>query len=190
MQISSGSSARDGTGAVARSFIGRTVNIVSLIGSLEQFDLANILRRIEVFSKTGLLVARQGSVWVEFYFRQGQLVCIGPMRANVTLIDRLLQANLLSYQSLPQLRQVVGPSETNETQIALTLINEGYLSREVLRAWASHETAQILQAIFSWPAGEIYFEDDRPTPAGRLLVALSISALLEILPAATLAPRS
>ncbi len=124
-------------------------------------------------------------MWVEFYFRQGQLVCIGPMRANVTLIDRLLQAKLLSAQVLPQVRQIIGPSEVNETRIALTLINEGYLNREILRAWSAHETSQILQAIFSWPTGEIYFEDDRSTPADRLLIALSVSTLLEALPAAS-----
>ena len=156
---------------------------MSLIGSLEQFDLANILRRIEVFSKTGLLVVKQGTLWVEFYFRQGQLVCIGPMRANTTLLDRLLQANLLSFQSLPQIKALLGSTDTNETRIALTLINEGYLSREVLRAWAALETSQILRAIFSWQTGEVYFEDDCPTPADRLLVALSISALLDTLPA-------
>lgn len=168
---------------------GRTVKIVSLIGSLEQFDLANIFRRLEVFSKTGLLVARQGEMWVEFYFRQGQLVCVGPVRANVSLLDRLLQAKLLLPQSLPQVRQIIEPSEVNETRIALALINEGYLSREILRAWAAHETSQILQAIFSWPTGEIYFEEDHQTPPDRLLVALSISALLDALPSAALAPR-
>jgi hypothetical protein len=112
------------------------------------------------------------------------------MRANVTLIDRLLQANLLAPQSLPQVKRIVEPSEVNETRIALTLINEGLLSREILRAWSSHETSQILQAIFSWPEGEIYFEDDCQTPADRLLIALSVSALLEALPPAVLAPRA
>jgi hypothetical protein len=163
---------------------------VSLIGSLEQFDLANILRRLEVFAKTGLLVVKQGDIWVEFYFRQGQLVCIGPMRANTTLIDRLLQANLLSSQSLPQVRALIDPSESNETRIALALINGGYLSREILRAWASHETSQILRAILSWSTGEIYFEEEHPTPPDRLLVALSISTLLDTLPAPAAASAS
>ncbi len=129
-------------------------------------------------------------MWVEFYFRQGQLVCVGPVRANISLIDRLVQAQLLSPQSLPQIRQIVAPGEVNETRIALALINEGYLSREILRAWAAHETSQILQAIFSWPTGEIYFEEDHQTPPDRLLVALSISTLLEALPSATSTPRS
>lgn len=157
---------------------------MSFIGSLEQFDLANILRRLEAFTKTGLLVVQQGDIWVEFYFRQGQLVCIGPMRANTTLLDRLLQANLLSQQSLPQVRALIDPSESNETRIALALINGGYLSRDVLRAWASHETSQILRAVLSWPVGDIYFEEERSTPPDRLLVAVSISTLLDTLSAA------
>ena len=133
-------------------------------------------------------MVQQGDLWVEFYFRQGQLVCVGPMRANTTLIERLTQAQLLSPGSLPQVRALIDPAETNETRLALTLINEGYLSREVLRAWASHETSQILRTVLSWSSGEIYFEEDRPTPANRLLVALSISTLLETLPASTPRP--
>lgn len=166
------------------------MNIVALLGSLEQFDLANILRRLEVFSKTGLLVVKQGNLWIEFYFRQGQLVCTGPMRANTTLVDRLLQAKLLSPQVLPQVKAVVNSAESNETQIAFTLIKEGYLSREALRAWTSHETSQILQTICSWSTGEVYFEEDQATPADRLLVALSISALLDAMPASTPRPAA
>ncbi len=158
---------------------------MSFIGSLEQLDLANILRRVEIFAKTGLLVVQQEHVWMEFYFRQGQLVCTGPVQANVTLIDRLLQAKLLSYQALPQVVAVIDAAESNETRIALALINEGYLSREILRAWAAHETSQALQTISAWPDGEIYFEEGCSTPADRLLVALSISTILDALSAST-----
>lgn len=162
---------------------------MSFIGSLEQFDLANILRRLEAFTKTGLLVVKQGEIWVEFYFRQGQLVCVGPMRANTTLVDRLLQANLLTRQALPQVRALIDPSEANETRLALALINGGYLSREVLRAWSSHETSQILRAVLSWPTGDIYFAEERATPPDRLLVALSISTLLDALQTPTASPN-
>ncbi|MGH2510085.1 MAG: hypothetical protein ACRDHZ_22120, partial [Ktedonobacteraceae bacterium] len=57
----------------------------------------------------------------------------------------------------------------------------GYLSREVLRAWSAHETSQMLQTVSLWTTGEIYFEEDCATPADRLLVALSISTLLDTL---------
>ena len=162
---------------------------MSLIGLLEQLDLAHVLRRIEGFAKTGLLVVKQQHAWVEFYFRQGQLVCTGPVRAQTTLLDRLLQANLLSYEVLPQVIPIIDPSESNETRIALALINEGYLSREILRAWAAHETSQLLMMIYHWTNGEIHFEEECPTPSDRLLVALSISTLLDTLPVAT-APNS
>lgn len=158
---------------------------MSLIGSLEQLDLANILRRIEIFAKTGLLAVKRQDMWVEFYFRQGQLVCIGPIRTNATLIDRLLQAQILSFQTLPQAMAAINADETNETRIALALINEGFLSRDILRAWSAHETSQVLQAMLAWTTGEIYFEDDCSTPANRLLVALSISTILDTLATAT-----
>ncbi len=152
---------------------------MSLIGSLEQFDLANILRRIEVFKKSGLLVVKQSRLWVEIYFRQGQLVCIGPMRGNMTLVDRLLQANLLTQQQLPRVMPLVATSGLSETRLAVLLINDGCLSHETLRNWAAKETSQVLQVIFSWPEGEIYFEEDKQVPADRLLVALSVNMLLD-----------
>jgi hypothetical protein len=152
---------------------------VSLIGSLEQFDLENVLRRIEVFAKTGVIVVKQGEMWVEFYFRQGQLICIGPMRTNVTLIDRLLQAQLISSQVLPQILSALVASESNETRIAATLIQKGYLNHDMLRTWTAQEASQVLQAVSVWSTGEIYFEEDRPAPANRLLVALSVSTLLD-----------
>lgn len=158
---------------------------MSLIGSLEQLDLANILRRLEIFAKTGLLAVKRQDTWVEFYFRQGQLVCLGPIRTNATLVDRLLQAQLLSFQALPQVMSVINVDEPNETRVALALINEGYLSREILRAWSAYETSQVLQSMSTWTAGEIYFEEDCLTPANRLLVALSISTILDTLPTTT-----
>ena len=41
---------------------------MSLIGMLEQIDLAKVLQRVEVYTKTGLCVIRQDVQWVELYF--------------------------------------------------------------------------------------------------------------------------
>ncbi len=65
-------------------------SIVSLIGKLEQVSLPVIFQRLEQYSKTGVLVVKQGEQWVELYFRDGRLMCIGPVRVNTTLGDRLV----------------------------------------------------------------------------------------------------
>ena len=81
---------------------------MSLIVSLEQFSLASILRGIESNGKTGLLKIHRGEKWVELYFRQGQLLCIGPIRSNITLGDRLLQAGIISQQALQEALAFIG----------------------------------------------------------------------------------
>ncbi|MBV9021948.1 MAG: DUF4388 domain-containing protein [Ktedonobacteraceae bacterium] len=69
------------------------------IGAVEQLDLSIVLQRLESHTKTGLLVVKQETRWIEFYFRNGQLVCIGPLRTNATLAERLVQENIISSQA-------------------------------------------------------------------------------------------
>jgi len=152
---------------------------VSLLGTLEQLNLKHILQRLETHEKSGLLVVKQGERWVEFYFQQGRLLCIGPDRTNTSLEDRLVQAGVISPQARQDALQASDMAEPNETRMAMLLLEREYVSRDALRAWASKETTQILQQVLSWSTGEIYFEDEVKPPTGRLLVALSIATLLE-----------
>jgi hypothetical protein len=151
---------------------------VSLIVSLEQFSLASILRGIESTGKTGLLKIRRGEKWVELYFRQGQLICIGPIQSNLTLGDRLLQAGIISQQALQEALAAIGESQLSETRIVLTLIDLGYVSHESLYAWAAKEAAEVINVLLAWRTGEFGFEEELQPPIDRLLIALSVSSLL------------
>jgi Domain of unknown function (DUF4388) len=153
---------------------------VSLLGTLEQFNLSNVLQRIEAHEKTGLLVVRQGAQWVEFYFRDGRLLCIGPVRTSATLGDRLLQDKIISQQVWQETKRILASDEQSETRVALTLMERGYVSREKLRFWTIEKSLIVLRAILAWTSGEIYFEESTQPPSDRLLVAMSISSLIEI----------
>jgi hypothetical protein len=151
---------------------------VSLLGTLEQFNLPDILKRLEIHGKSGLLVVKQGEQWVEFYFQQGRLLCRGPVKTETTLEDRLVEAGVISPQARQEALVAFGTAEINEARMAMMLLDLGCVSREALRGWASKETTQVLQSLLTWSMGEIYFEDEVPPPAGRLLVALSVASLL------------
>lgn len=161
---------------------------MSLIGTLEQVSLSLILQGIEAHAKTGLLVIKQEEQWVELYFRDGRLMCIGPMRANATLGERLVQAGVISQPALQDALQSVGETQFGETRIALTLMELGYVSHEGLRAWAAKEATNVLKVLFTWQNGTLYFEDGQQPPADRLLVALSCMSLLPSIPT-VLAPQ-
>lgn len=150
---------------------------MSLIGTLEQVNVSLIFERIETYAKTGLLVVRQDVQWAELYFREGKLMCIGPVRANATLGDRLLQAGIISPEALRETLLALGGRQPDETHTALALMEAGYVTREDLRTWAIKEATQVLRVLATWQNGDIYFEEGVPTPPDRLLAALTASSL-------------
>ncbi len=158
---------------------------MSFLGTIEKLNVASVLQRIETFSKTGLLVVRQDIHWVELYCRDGHLLCVGPLRTSATLGERLLQDGVVSSAELQETMQAVGSNVPSETQIALTLMNLGYVTREELRTWATKKTEVVLAAVLAWSTGKLYFDENAGPPSERLLVSLSISSLL-----ATLSPQN
>jgi hypothetical protein len=152
--------------------------MVSLIGKLEQVSLPVIFQRVEQYSKTGVLVVKQAEQWVELYFRDGRLLCVGPAAATTVLGERLVQAGVIPPQALQEIISTIGEAQLSETRIALTLMDLGYASNEDLRKWSAKEAASVLAILQTWKHGDIYFEDNYAPPADRLLVALTASSLL------------
>jgi hypothetical protein len=154
---------------------------VSFIGMLEQFSLSTILLKIEGEAKNGVLIIKQEAQWVELSFHQGQLMCIGPVRSNKTLGDRLFQAGIISQRALQEISSTLGASLQNETRTVISLIDLGYLNQDSLYIWATQEATRVLQVLLSWATGEIYFEEGLQSPPDRLLIALTVSSLVPLL---------
>ncbi len=152
--------------------------LVSFIGSLDQFDLSIILQRIESYQKTGLLVVKQGERIVELSFRQGQLLCIGPVRPDISLADRLLQAGAISREAYQDVALTPGADRYREVGVALALIDLGHINQQSLYLWAFSEASRVIEALINWADGEIYFEENQLPPSDRLLIALPVLSML------------
>ncbi len=150
---------------------------MSLIGMLEQIDVKSVLRRIEQYSKTGLFVVKQGSQWLEMYFRDGRLMWVGPAHAQVDLGTWLLQSGIISAQIWQSVVRSLGSVQLGEMRVALAMMDLGYVEHDQLRSWAVARAHKAVEILFSWRTGEMYFEDDMAPPAEHLLVALSIVSL-------------
>lgn len=151
---------------------------MSFIGSLDQFDLSIILQRIESYKKSGLLVVKQGDRSVELSFRQGQLMCIGPVRPDISLADRLFQAGIISWDAYQEVVQALGAERFREVGTALALIDLGHVNQQSLYRWAFDEATRVIEALIAWTDGDIYFEENQQPSNERLLIALSISSIL------------
>jgi uncharacterized protein DUF4388 len=153
---------------------------VSFIGMLEQFSLSAVLQKIEGEAKSGILIIKREGHWVELSFRQGHLMCVGPVRSNTTIGDRLLQAGVISHKAIQEISSTLGASLQNETRTVVTLINLGFLNQDSLYIWAAQEATKILQVLLSWTTGEMYFEEGLQPPPDRLLIALTVSSLVPL----------
>lgn len=151
---------------------------MSFLGTLEQINLPLLLQRIEEYRRTGVLVVRQNARLIEFYFRDGRLLCIGPVRSDTTLGDRLVKATVISSEVLRETLDASGEPATSETRLAIILMELGYITRDDLRAWASKEAAGVLQIVCAWQQGDVYLEEGTQPQADRLLISLSIASLL------------
>src|SRR5579859_3051639 len=134
---------------------------------LEQINLSSVLQRIEAHEKTGLLTIRQSGKWVDLYVRNGQLMCIGPVRTSATLADRLLQDGVISPPTFQEVLRTINIANSGEIQIALFLMDRGFVGHEALRSWAIGKTLEVLRALLSWLNGEIYFEEGAVPAADR-----------------------
>ncbi|GAC1464010.1 MAG: hypothetical protein PVS3B1_05510 [Ktedonobacteraceae bacterium] len=141
--------------------------------------MPTVLQRVERHEKTGLLVLKNSDFQsIEFYLHEGRLLCIGPMRTNASLGERLLRDGVISPVVLRETLLVLGNTDASESLLARTLMELNYVSREEMRAWAIERAVDVLNVVLAWPSGEMYFEEETLPPTDRLLVSISISSLL------------
>ena len=163
---------------------------MSFIGSLDQFDLSIILQKIEEYQKTGVLTIRRGATVVELCFRQGQMVCIGPIKPGLTIGERLVRAGVISSEVCASVELALGERASSEYEAVKTFLETHYIDEKRLVAWASTESSQVLTAILGWEEGDLYFEAEQLPPAHRYTIPLSVTALFPSQPGAALAATS
>lgn len=154
---------------------------MSLIGTLEQISLVNLLQRLESYAKSGLLIVKQDAQWVELYFRDGCLMCIGPVRSNAALGNKLLQERYISPRILQETLLATGAAEPSEMQLALALVERKLVSQEQLRNIAMKMAYEVLQTLSFLGNADVYFEENVAPPPDRLLVAVALSPMLSVL---------
>lgn len=151
---------------------------MSPTGSLEQVNLAEILRQVEALEKTGLLRVQRGEQRVELYFCKGQLMCIGPVQANITLGERLLRDGIISQEALQEVMSAIELCHPSETRMALTLIDLGHVNHESLRNWAATQASKVIRVLLTWSTSKMYFEENVQPADERLLISLPVTSLL------------
>jgi hypothetical protein len=158
------------------------------VGVIEQRAFVNILRRIAMHAKTGLLTLIHNKQEVELYFEQGQLRSIG-LKESPPLGERLVQAGVISQDDLQKVLLTLAASdapshhlkEGSDALVGQTLTQLGLVSSERLSAWITQEAVAVLQDLLTWSESEVSFVENVQAPTDYIPLGDRVNSLISSL---------
>jgi cellulose synthase (UDP-forming) len=158
------------------------------VGVIEQRAFVNILRRIAMHAKTGLLTLIHNKQEVELYFEQGQLRSIG-LKESPPLGERLVQAGVISQDDLQKVLLTLAASdapshhlkEGSDALVGQILTQLGLVSSERLSAWITQEAVAVLQDLLTWSESEVSFVENVQAPTDYIPLGDRVNSLISSL---------
>jgi len=128
---------------------------MSLVGSLEDLGLGDILQIVSLSRKSGVLNLNWGEVRGKIMFRDGQVVAgiTNQPKPNLGMI--LVERGLISANTLDRLQAKVAAGKTDLRQ---ALIQEAQVPHPILEQVIKEQIEEVVFGFFAWPEGNFNFE--------------------------------
>ena len=127
-----------------------------LAGSLETFNIANLIQFLSSDQKTGVLQISGGGNTAKIFIKSGFIVYATSSQQKFRLGHFLRSEGVLSDEKLQECLQLAG--EKNQ-QLGRFLVEQGYISRSSLKDFLHLQAEEILYDIFLWDAGDFEYTD-------------------------------
>ncbi|HXV59359.1 MAG TPA: DUF4388 domain-containing protein [Vicinamibacteria bacterium] len=130
---------------------------MALSGTLKDFALPDIFQLIGMQRKTGLLTLENERETVSVVFEQGMVV---HADSTVRRLDDLLGNVLVRQRTLRRdaLEDALAKQKVSMQRLGFILTNQGYISRDDLKAALSEQVQQIVFRVFRWKSGRYHFD--------------------------------
>jgi len=127
-----------------------------LAGSLETFNIANLIQFLSSDQKTGVLQISSGGNTAKIFIKSGFIVYATSSQHKFRLGHLLRSEGLLSDEKLQECLQL---AEEKNQQLGRFLVEQGYISRSSLKDFLHLQAEEILYDIFLWEAGDFEYTD-------------------------------
>jgi hypothetical protein len=143
---------------------------MSLAGSLETFNIANLIQFLSSDQKTGVLQISGGANTAKIFIKSGFIVYATSSQQEFRLGHLLRSAGVLSDEKLQECLQLA--KEKNQ-QLGRFLVEQGYISRSSLKDFLHLQAEEILYDIFLWDAGDFEYTDAPINIKEKLFIPLN-----------------
>jgi hypothetical protein len=130
---------------------------MTLHGETNTFSLAAIVRMIHAEKKTGVLRVTRSHRSHRVYFRDGKIIYTSGNPAPELLLGELLKANNLISES--KLQKMLAVAKSTGKRLGVTLIEQGYVSRENVSRILLYQFREIISRVLMWDNSEFTYTD-------------------------------
>jgi hypothetical protein len=141
-----------------------------LAGSLETFNIANLLQFLSFDKKTGVLQISGGGNTAKIFIKSGFIVYATSSQQEFRLGHFLRSEGVLSDEKLQECLQL---AEEKNQQLGRFLVEQGYISRSSLKDFLHLQAEEILYDIFLWEAGDFEYTDTPIDIKEKLFIPLN-----------------
>lgn len=141
-----------------------------LAGSLETFNIANLLQFLSTDQKTGVLQISSGENTVKIFIKSGLIVYATSSQQEFRLGHFLRSREVISEEKLQECLRL---AEERNQQLGRVLVEQGYISRSSLKDFLHLQAEEILYDLFLWKAGDFEYTDIPINIEGKLFIPLN-----------------
>jgi hypothetical protein len=150
---------------------------VLLQGSLQEFNLPNVLNLVKMSAKTGVLSLRRKGEQGLLYFRDGHVYYATLEPQIVPLGERLVRAGRISQEQLAD--ALADQKEAAEgIRIGSILVTKGFIERSTLVEAVADQIEEAAFSLLSWTEGEFEFRGGGPAADEEIIVELSVDGVI------------
>jgi len=150
---------------------------VLLQGSLQEFNLPNVLNLVKMSAKTGVLSLRRKGEQGLLYFRDGHVYYATLEPQVVPLGERLVRAGRVSREQLDE--ALAEQKDVAEgIRIGSILVGKGYLERSTLVEAVADQIEEAAFSLLIWTEGEFEFRAGGPAADEEIIVELSVDGVI------------
>ncbi len=143
-------------------------------GDLRTTSLEQLCRTLDARQATGELVITGDDNQIRIWFRQGRVVRAAASKYELRLGDRLVHGGLLTAKDLQAALRAQSGSGKHLGEV---LVDEGLVSRHVVRAFMQEQVLDALFAAHRWTSGAYEFDED-DVPGTAVPTDLTVPQLL------------
>ena len=141
-----------------------------LAGNLETFNIANLLQFLSVDQKTGVLQISSEGKTAKIFIKSGLIVYATSSRQEFRLGQFLRSREVISEEKLQACLKL---AEERDQQLGRVLVEQGYISKSILKDFLSLQAEEILYDLFLWEAGDFEYTDIPIDVTGKLFIPLN-----------------